>query len=155
MVSDGFFQGYMTQSVTNANHEVERANIKIAELRELRRRDADRIEHLEAELQKANSEIRKANRIIDTWNAHYVALETQAGWMLDRLDNAFGPDKNPARKHAYAHDVRDRIPTGKRKGERVTMRDHVYFQKLADLTTGTFEHLGSWKELIRTAKFFE
>lgn len=155
MASDNFYQGYMNQSMANANQEVRRANIKIAELRDLRREDAATIAQLEEELQKANTRLRDAKRIIDVWNAHYVALEAQAAWMLELLDKVFGRDKNPARKLAYADDVPDRIPTGKREGERVTMRDHIYFARLAELTKGPLKHLGNWKELLRTAKYFE
>lgn len=64
MASDGFFQGYMTQSVANANQEVRRANIKIAELRDLRRQDAEELAEANRKLEAAYAEIRRASEII-------------------------------------------------------------------------------------------
>jgi chromosome segregation ATPase len=155
MSSDGFYQGFMGQSVANANREVERANTKIAELRDLRKRDASEIEELNARLKKAHDSIGAWDRQGNAWNVHYQALEGERDYLLALLDKAYGEDKNPARKPAYPEDVPDRIYAGKRKGQRVTMREHIYFARLAELVKSKCPQLGCWKKLLCTSNIYE
>lgn len=155
VVSDNFYQGFMGQSAANANREIERANIKIRELRDLRQQDAAEIEALNKKLNAARARHYRDNDTIDTWNAFYQSLEGERDYLLALLDKAYGEDKNPARRHAYAEDVPDRIYAGKREGQRVTMRDHIHFVRLAQIIESKFPQLGCWKKLLQNSKIYD
>jgi hypothetical protein len=155
MVSENFYRGYTQQRAANANAEIRKANIVIADLRERRKQDAAEIEALEARLKKAIDNVDLGNTYQQAWSAHYQALEGERDFLLELLDKAYGEDKNPARKQAYKDDVSDRIYAGKRKGERVTMRDHIYFARLAELVKSKFPQLGCWKKLLCTSNIYD
>lgn len=80
---------------------------------------------------------------------HYRAIETERDYLLKLLDEAYGADKNPARKHAYPESEQFRIPAGPRKGERLTMRDHIYFERFISYFNKHYSSLASsWKSFI-------
>ena len=92
-------------------------------------------------------------RLTAKWNNHYVALEAERDYLLKLLDEAHGgADKNPARQPAYSgeDDKNFRIPVGPRKGQRVTLRDHYYFDQFIRTFKKNYTSMtnGGWKSWI-------
>lgn len=115
---------------------------KIEELREYRCQERALIAQLQDQLAEKD-------RFLASWRNHYVGLEAERDYLLKLLDEAYGADKNPARKYAYPESEQLRIPAGPRKGERVTMRDHIYFDTFAKVFKRDFSGLAKcWKDFI-------
>ncbi len=104
--------------------------------------------HLKAEKQKsADLELE-----LDQYRMHHAAEKTLRVEMMAELDKVYSKDKNPFRKQAYDNADDMRIPSGDRKGQVVTMSDHIYLTKCSDIFkqhfAKTYTHIQSWKQFL-------
>lgn len=105
-----------------------------------------KIQDLEAEI--AGNQISLDKRQCDL-----DARMAREAYLMKLLDEAYGQDKNPARQSAYGEDEDFRIPVGDRKGEVVTMADHMYLDAYAESWKANYAkkwraHYKGWVEFL-------
>ncbi|WP_282153955.1 hypothetical protein [Ruegeria atlantica] len=133
-----FLKSYAVAEVGNLRRDKVGLRNKLQKMRDLRGEDAQEIFDLEYS--------------IDIRAAHQEASDARVEYLMDLLDQAYGADKNPARIPAYKNPDDMRIPSGDREGEVVTMSDHIYLSKFAEVFSTQFaskwKHAKSWKDFL-------
>ena len=100
-----------------------------------------KIQDLEAEIEGFKVGIDKRQCDLDGRTA-------REAYLMKLLDEAYGSDKNPARQSAYGEDEDFRIPVGDRKGEIVTMADHMYLDAYAESWKKNYAK--KWRKYAKT-----
>lgn len=131
-------KSYAVAEVGNLRRDKAGLRNKLQKMRDLRGEDAQEIFDLECS--------------IDIRAAHQEASDARVEYLMGLLDEAYGADKNPARMAAYADPDAMRIPSGERAGEVVTMSDHIYLSKFAEVFKAKFASkwtfMKNWKEFL-------
>jgi hypothetical protein len=123
-------------------------------LENYRNQDLQTIAELQRTIDKLKREQAHLRYFGDRAWAHYAserALRVRA--MLELDEASGGKDKNPLRQPAYKNPDEMRIPSGKRKGEVVTLADHIYLKRFAAnfkkfYLTKWVDRCKSWKDFL-------
>lgn len=120
------------------------ANNMMREINALDQDVADRDERI-ADLE---AEVEASDVSIDRRKCDLDGRMAREAYLMKLLDEAYGSDKNPARASAYGEGRDFRIPVGDRKGEVVTMADHMYLDAYAESWKKNYAK--KWRKYAKT-----